>query len=89
MTDTPGYGDARAIANVVMNDYAEGTVDSIRVFTTRYLSALTQTPVNWSLLPIEPPDRGHDIGGGSRSATPMSPTRNGSWEGCCPDMSRR
>jgi F-type H+-transporting ATPase subunit gamma len=55
VTDTPGYGDARAIANVVMNDYAEGTVDSIKVFTTRYVSALTQTPVDWALLPIEPP----------------------------------
>jgi F-type H+-transporting ATPase subunit gamma len=55
VTDTPGYGDARAIANVVMNDYAEGKVDSIEVFTTRYVSALTQTPIQWPLLPIEPP----------------------------------
>jgi len=56
VTDTPGYGDARAIANVVMNDYAEGNVDSIEVFTTRYVSALTQTPKQWPLLPIEPPE---------------------------------
>jgi F-type H+-transporting ATPase subunit gamma len=55
VTDTPGYGDARAIANVLMNDYAEGTVDAIEVFTTRYVSALTQTPAQWRLLPIEPP----------------------------------
>ena len=55
VTDTPGYGDARAIANVLMNDYAEGKVDSIEVFTTRYVSALTQKPVQWQLLPIEPP----------------------------------
>jgi len=56
VTDTPGYGDARAIANVVMNDYAEGKVDSVEVFTTRYVSALTQTPRHWPLLPIEPPE---------------------------------
>lgn len=56
VTDTPGYGDARAIANIVMNDYAEGMVDSIEVFTTRYVSALTQTPMRWPLLPIEPPE---------------------------------
>lgn len=56
VTDTPGYGDARAIANVVMNDYAEEKVDSIEVFTTRYVSALTQKPVQWKLLPIEPPE---------------------------------
>ncbi len=56
VTDTPGYGDARAISNVVMNDYAEGKVDSVEVFTTRYVSALTQTPRHWPLLPIEPPE---------------------------------
>jgi F-type H+-transporting ATPase subunit gamma len=56
VTDLPGYGDARAIANVLMNDFAEGTVDSIEVFTTRYVSALTQKATRWALLPIEPPD---------------------------------
>lgn len=55
VTDSPGYGDARAIANVVMNDYAEETIDSIEVFTTRYVSALTQTATSWPLLPIDPP----------------------------------
>ena len=55
VTDAPGYGDARAIANVLMNDYAEATIDSVEVFTTRYLSALTQTATSWPLLPIEPP----------------------------------
>ncbi len=37
------------------------------MFTTRYVSALTQTPVDWALLPIEPPTRpeesGDDAGG--------------------------
>jgi F-type H+-transporting ATPase subunit gamma len=56
VTDRPGYGDARAIANVVMNDFAEGTVDSIEIFTTKYVSALTQAPTRWPLLPIEPPE---------------------------------
>ena len=55
VTDTPGYGDARAVANTILNDYAEGAVDSVEAFTTRYLSALTQTAVEWPLLPIEPP----------------------------------
>jgi len=55
VTDTPGYGDARAIANVVMNDYAEGTVDSVQTFGTRYVSALTQTAGSFPLLPIDPP----------------------------------
>ncbi len=55
VTDTPGYGDARAIANTILNDYAEEAVDSVDAYTTRYLSALTQTAVEWPLLPIEPP----------------------------------
>ncbi len=56
VTDQPGYGDARAIANTVMNDYAEGKVDSVEVFTTRYESALIQAPLRRALLPIEPPE---------------------------------
>jgi len=60
VTDTPGYGDARAIANIVMDDYAQGNVDSIEVFTTEFKSALTQTPKSWQLLPIAPPEGGAD-----------------------------
>ncbi|HSR16151.1 MAG TPA: F0F1 ATP synthase subunit gamma [Gemmatimonadales bacterium] len=55
--DTPGYGDARAVANILMNDYAEEAIDSVEVFTTRFVSALTQTPMRWPLLPITPPER--------------------------------
>ena len=31
-------------------------MDSVEVFTTRYVSALTQKPVLWPVLPIEPPE---------------------------------
>ncbi len=55
VTDLPGYGDARAVANVLMNDYAEGNIDSVEAFTTRYVSALTQTATRMQLLPAEPP----------------------------------
>jgi F-type H+-transporting ATPase subunit gamma len=57
VTDTPGYGDARAVANVLLNEYAEATIDSVEVFTTRFVSALTQQPVAVALLPITPPGR--------------------------------
>ncbi len=60
VTDTPGYGDARAVANVLMNDFAEGIIDSVEVFTTRYVSALTQTANTWPLLPIKPPHGASD-----------------------------
>ena len=58
VTDLPTYGDARAIAAAVLNDYAEETVDAVEVFTTRYVSALTQSPVTGTVLPIEAPAAG-------------------------------
>jgi F-type H+-transporting ATPase subunit gamma len=56
VTDTPTYGDARAIANVLLDDYEQARMDSVEVYTTRFVSALTQTPVLWPLLPIDPPE---------------------------------
>ncbi len=55
VTDLPVYADARMIANVLLNDYAEGSVDSVEVFTTEYISALTQKPIHRTLLPIAAP----------------------------------
>ncbi|MEA2023217.1 MAG: F0F1 ATP synthase subunit gamma [Actinomycetota bacterium] len=55
VTDLPVYADARMIANVLLNDYVEGSVDSVDIFTTRYVSALTQMPIHRTLLPIEAP----------------------------------
>jgi F-type H+-transporting ATPase subunit gamma len=57
VTDTPGYGDARAVANVLMNEYAEQSIDSVEMFTTRFVSALTQQPGVVPLLPITPPEK--------------------------------
>jgi F-type H+-transporting ATPase subunit gamma len=67
VTDTPGYGDARAIANALMNDYAEEKIDSVEVFSTFFLSALTQRAEAMRLLPIEPPER--EAGGGADDET--------------------
>lgn len=55
VTDTPTYGDARAIANTVMEAYASETIDSLEAFYTEYRSAATQIPNHLALLPIEPP----------------------------------
>ena len=62
VTDTPGYGDARAIANVLMNDFAEGAVDALEAFTTRYVSALTQTASKLQVLPASPPEGEEEVG---------------------------
>jgi F-type H+-transporting ATPase subunit gamma len=56
VTDTPGYGDARMVGNTLLEEYESEAVDSVEVFTTRYVSALTQKPVLWPVLPIEPPE---------------------------------
>ncbi|MGI8822242.1 MAG: F0F1 ATP synthase subunit gamma [Acidimicrobiia bacterium] len=56
VTDTPGYGDARAIAATVMNTYAAGRVDAVEAFSTRFDSMLTQTPITFDLLPVQPPE---------------------------------
>lgn len=52
VTDTPGYGDARSIANVVMDAFVSSQVDSVEAYFTRFESALTQTPSGYELLPI-------------------------------------
>ncbi|MGH8936690.1 MAG: F0F1 ATP synthase subunit gamma [Acidimicrobiia bacterium] len=56
VTDTPGYGDARAAAATLMFDFADQAVDAVEVFFTRFISALTQTPERFELLPISPPE---------------------------------
>lgn len=56
VTDTPGYGDARAIANAVLAAFALAQVDSIELFYTRYQSAFIQVPTRLEVLPITPPE---------------------------------
>ena len=56
VTDTPGYGDARAVANSVMGAYASGDVDAVEAFFSRFQSAMTQVPTRYDLLPIQPPE---------------------------------
>lgn len=58
VTDTPGYGDARAVAATVMEAYVSGEVDAIEAFYTRYQSALTQVATHFGLLPLEAPADG-------------------------------
>jgi F-type H+-transporting ATPase subunit gamma len=55
VTDSPGYGDARAIANTLMEAYATEAVDSVDVYYTRFQSAMTQVPTQFQLLPIVAP----------------------------------
>lgn len=54
VTDTPQYGDARSIANTVMESYASRQIDSVEAYFTRFQSALTQVPTLYDLLPVKP-----------------------------------
>lgn len=56
ITDTPGYSNARAVANTAMEAYATGRIDALEAFYTRFESALTQTPARLEVLPITPPE---------------------------------
>lgn len=56
VTDTPGYGDARAIANTAMAAYAEGRIDALEAFVTQYQTAMRQAPIRMEMLPITPPE---------------------------------
>lgn len=56
VTDTPGYGDARAAAQSLLDGFATGAIDSVEAYYTRYESALTQTPTQIQLLPVVRPE---------------------------------
>lgn len=56
VTDTPGYGDARAMANMVMGAYADKRIDALEAFFTRFQSAFNQVASHQELLPITPPE---------------------------------
>lgn len=58
VTDTPGYGDARALGDAVMSAFASGAIDSVEAFFTRFQSAATQKASRYDLLPIEQPAAG-------------------------------
>ncbi|MGI9666441.1 MAG: ATP synthase F1 subunit gamma [Acidimicrobiia bacterium] len=62
VTDTPTYSDARSIANILLEEYATERVDAVEAYTTEYISALTQTAIDWNVLPIEPPAAEADEG---------------------------
>ncbi|HWL48885.1 MAG TPA: F0F1 ATP synthase subunit gamma [Acidimicrobiia bacterium] len=62
VTDTPGYGDARAVASSVLTAFATAHIDAVEVFFTRYQSAMNQLPTRLNLLPITPPERAEQEG---------------------------
>ena len=56
VTDRPGYGDARAVANLILDEYASGEIDQLDVVYNRFQSALSQMTAQVEMLPVRPPE---------------------------------
>jgi F-type H+-transporting ATPase subunit gamma len=52
--DRPSVTDVLPAARIVIDDYAGGLVDEVYISYTRFVSTMSQKPVIWRLLPIEP-----------------------------------
>jgi F-type H+-transporting ATPase subunit gamma len=72
VTDTPGYSNARAIANTIMEAYASRRIDALEAFYTRFVTAMTQTPSSVEVLPITPPTR--EVGEGAAVSYEFEPS---------------
>ena len=56
MGDRPSVADTLATSQMVINDYAEGTVDEVYMSYVEFVSTTVQRPVVTRLLPITPAD---------------------------------
>lgn len=54
MSDQPTVADVRPTVRIVIEDYASGFADEVYLCYTRFVTTMTQEPVVWRLLPIEP-----------------------------------
>ena len=104
VTDTPGYGDARAVANSVMGAYASGDVDAVEAFLQQV--PIRHDPGSDPLRPAADPATGAQSRASSpapsapaasadtapaarfRWSIPMSLRLPKSLIGCCLDTSR-
>jgi F-type H+-transporting ATPase subunit gamma len=54
--DRPSIVDIQPIARIVIDDYTDGGIDEVYISYTQFVSTMSQRPVLWRLLPIEPAD---------------------------------
>ncbi len=52
--DRPSLEDIIPIARIIIDDYSAGLVDEVYLSYTQFVTTMTQRPVLWRLLPIEP-----------------------------------
>lgn len=56
LSDYPELARVLPIARLVMDEYAEGSVDQVYLAYTRFVSMVRQEPVIRQLIPVEPPE---------------------------------
>ncbi len=52
--DCPSIVDVLPIARIVIDDYTDGLIDEVYLSYTQFVTTMSQRPVLWRLLPIEP-----------------------------------
>jgi F-type H+-transporting ATPase subunit gamma len=52
--DQPTLIDTTPISRVVIDDYIKGQIDEVHLAYTQFVTTVTQRPVIWKLLPVEP-----------------------------------
>lgn len=52
--DQPSLADVLPIAHVVIDDYSSGLVDEVYLSYAQFVTTMTQRPMLWRLLPVEP-----------------------------------
>ena len=55
--DYPELSRILTIARLVMDDYADGTVDQVHLAYTRFVSTVRQEPIMIQLIPVQPPEQ--------------------------------
>ena len=52
--DKPSIFDILPIARIVIDDYTDGLIDEVYLSYAQFVTTMTQRPVLWQMLPIEP-----------------------------------
>ncbi len=53
--DNPGYEDVRPVAQVMIQDFVQGSVDEVYLIYSQFVNTVVQRPEVFKLLPVEPP----------------------------------
>ena len=54
ISDRPSVADVLPVARIVIDDYTNALVDQVYLCYTQFVTTMTQKPVLWRLLPVEP-----------------------------------